>query len=182
MALWKGDTRCAMNPSAPYDARAIANFLLELGDERQLPLTQVTVLKLLYFSHGWYLAIKRVPLIVQEFEAWQYGPVVKVVRDAFKVFGSSPITARASKVDIRTNQSVTVTPNLAKDDARFVKSIFDAYHVYDAWALSDMTHEPGSPWDEIWNSSEPVGRLALRIKNEDIQSHFVRFPSRFRLS
>jgi uncharacterized phage-associated protein len=182
MIFWKSHTRCGMNPSAPYDARAIANFLLELGDERQLPLTQVTLLKLLYFSHGWYLALRNVPLIVQEFEAWEHGPVVKVVRDAFKGFKKAPITDRAKKLDIKINQSRIIIPDLAGDDSRLIKLIFDAYHVYGAWELSDMTHEPGSPWDEIWNSPEPVGRLALRIKNEDIQAHFDRLPRRFRLS
>jgi len=171
-----------MSSSAPYDARAVANLLLELADEKNLRLTQVAIIKLLYFAHGWYLVVYRKPLILQEFEAWQHGPVVKVVRDAFKTYESAPITGRATKLDIYTNQRTVVDSNVSFDDGRFIRSIFDAYHVYDAWELSDMTHEPGSPWDRIWNSSAPIGRLALRIKNEDIQAHFDRLPGRFRLS
>lgn len=171
-----------MSSHAPYDARAIANLLLDLAQVRNLPLTQVSILKLLYFAHGWYLATHCRPLILQEFEAWQYGPVVKVVRDAFKHYEAAPITEHATKLDILTCERTVVAPNLSADDAEFIRSIFDAYHVYDAWELSDMTHEPGSPWDRIWNSTTPIGRLALRIKNEDIQAHFDRLPRRFRLS
>ena len=133
-----------MSASAPYDARAVANLFLDLADARHLRLTQVSLLKLLYFAHGWYLASHSNPLIVQEFEALQYGPIVKVVWDEFKSFGAQPITSRASKLDIYSGRRTLVPPDLSPHDGRFVQSIFEAYHVYDAWQLSDMTHEPGS--------------------------------------
>lgn len=168
--------------NAPYDARAIANFLLDLADEKKSRLTQVSLLKLIYFAHGWFLSAKGSRLIQQDFEAWQYGPVVKVVRDEFKQFGGSIITARARKLDIYTGLKSVVSPSLAVEDAQFVRTIFDAYHVYDAWKLSEMTHEPGSPWDQIWNSEKPVGRMALRIRDEDIRAHFDSLSKRVRLS
>lgn len=171
-----------MSSRAPYDARAVANLLLDLARARSVPLTQISILKLLYFSHGWYLAAHRKPLISQEFEAWQHGPVVKVVRDAFKSYEAAPITGRATKLDIFTCERTEVVPNISPDDTIFIQSIFDAYRLYDAWQLSDMTHESGSPWDRIWNSKAPIGRLALRIRNEDIQAHFDRLPRRFLLS
>jgi uncharacterized phage-associated protein len=171
-----------MSSSSPYDARAVANLLLELAQVQRLPLTQVSILKLLYFAHGWYLAIHRRPLISQEFEAWKYGPVVKVVRDAFRNYEAAPIAERATKLDILTSARTVVAPDISSDDATFIRAIFDAYHLYDAWELSDMTHEPGSPWDQIWNSNGPIGRLALRIRNEDIQHYFDRLPRRFPIS
>lgn len=157
-------------------------MLLDIADARGVPLTQISLLKLLYFGHGWYLSRTGTPLIAQEFEAWELGPVVKVVRDEFQSFREKAITARASKLDIYSGRRSKVLPNLSPDDAEFVKAIFEAYHVYDAWQLSDMTHETGSPWDRLWNSSEPIGRLALRLRNEDIKAHFDGLPKRFRLS
>lgn len=171
-----------MTLQAPYDARAVANLLLDLADERKVQLTQVSLLKIMYFSHGWYLAMANVPLLLQDFEAWEYGPVVKVVRDEFRSFGKRPITARASKLDLLSNQRTSVAPELSPSDKTFIQNIFDAYHIYDTWQLSEMTHEIGSPWDQLWNSSEPVGRLALRIRNDDIKAHFERFPKRLRPS
>jgi uncharacterized phage-associated protein len=171
-----------MSLQPPYDARAIANLLLEFAEARNVRLTQIALLKLLYFAHGWYLARTGNPLISQEFEAWEYGPVVKVVRDEFKSFGNRPITARAAKLDIYSGKRIQVVPNLSQDDIQFVHSIFEIYHVFDAWQLSDMTHEPNSPWDRVWNPSEPIGRLALRICNEEIKVHFDGISKRVPLS
>jgi uncharacterized phage-associated protein len=174
----KGVENEAMSSLAPYDATAIANLLLDLADERNLKLTQMSLLKLLYFAHGWYLSSNNKPLLIQEFEAWQYGPVIKVVRDEFKDFESRSITRRATKLNILTNERLIVEPKLSSEDRLFVLSIFDFYQVYDAWQLSEMTHEPESPWDRIWNSESPIGRLALRIENDDIKAHFDGLPNR----
>jgi len=171
-----------MPSGAPYDARAVANLLLDLAEERGQRLTQVSLLKLIYFAHGWYLATYDRPLVTQDFEAWQYGPVVKVVRDEFKQFGKSAIAGRATKLNIRTGVRSFIAPDISDPDQNFMRSILQAYEGYDAWQLSDMTHEKGSPWDKLWNTSEPVGRLALRIRNEDIKAHFRGLPRRFLLS
>jgi len=158
--------------NAPYDSRIVANFLLDVALERKLALTQLVLYKILYFAHGWYLTSFRKPLISQEFEAWQFGPVVKVLRDQFGRFGEKPITTRAQKLNISTGRYVPLGSTLSPDDMLFVQNIFDSYHHYGAWKLSEMTHEAGSPWDALWNSPNPVGRLALRIKNEEIKAHF----------
>src|SRR5713226_2625981 len=121
-----------MTSCAPYDARAVANLLLDVADSRNLWLTQMSLLKIIYFAHGWYLSETGNSLIKQDFEAWEYGPVVKVVRDEFKTFGRSRITERASKLDIYSGKRSIVEPDLSPDDVRFVISTFDAYHVYDA--------------------------------------------------
>lgn len=158
---------------APYDGRLIANLVLDLGDRYDVPVTQMMLLKIIYFSHGWYLARTGLPFIRQQFEAWKYGPVVKVVRDSFKDFGARPITTRAQKLNIFTNEYEDFVEEVRDQDLEHVEAMFKAYSKYNAWALSDMTHEHGSPWDEVWNSSEPIGRLGMRILNEEIRSHFV---------
>lgn len=171
-----------MTEAAPYDARAVANFLLDLASDRGVSLTQMQILKILYFSQGWYLALYDRPLILHDFEAWQYGPVIKVVRDAFRSYGSAPIRSRAEKIILQTGEFQIVPPTLSQADRDFVGRVFEAYHVFDAWMLSGMTHEQGSPWDRLWNSETPIGRLALRIKNEEIRSHFIELRRRFPLS
>jgi uncharacterized phage-associated protein len=171
-----------MTAQAPYDSRAVANFLLDLTERRSLSLTQLALYKIIYFAHGWHLSSLETPLISQDFEAWKHGPVVKVLHDEFGRFGSRPITARAYKFDIFSRVRTQVEPHLAAVDKKFIASIFDAYHVYDAWKLSEMTHETGSPWDLLWNASEPTGRLGLRLRNNDIKAHFDRMSKRFNLS
>jgi len=136
----------------------------------------------MYFAHGWYLVKTEEPLVRQDFEAWEHGPVIKVIRDAFKKFGKTPITDRAYKLDIFSGEETVVESDLTDEDAAFVRSILDTYQVYHAWRLSEMTHEAGSPWDKIWNASEPIGRLGLRLTNAEIKAHFDKLPRRLRLS
>lgn len=159
--------------SAPYDGRLIANLVLDLGDRALVPVTQMMLLKIIYFSHGWYLARTGSPFIRQQFEAWKYGPVVKVVRDSFKDFGAMPITGRAKRLNIFTNEFEDIVEEVGAPDLAHIAAMFRTYSKYNAWALSDMTHEHGSPWDDVWNSAEPIGRLGMRIRDEDIRSHFV---------
>lgn len=168
--------------SAPYDARTVANKLLDLADRSSVGLTQVSLLKLIYFAHGWYLSTRDKPFIAQDFEAWKYGPVVKVVRDQFKEYGKNCIKSRAFRLDILTGELLEVSADMAENDKDFLLNIYRAYHVYDAWQLSKMTHEQGSPWDKVWNSPEPLGRVALRIPNRDIKAHFDGLSRRFPVS
>jgi uncharacterized phage-associated protein len=167
---------------APYDARAVANALLDLGDRYGSALTQMSLLKMLYFAHGWYLASFDQPLVVQNFEAWEYVPVIKVVRDSFSEFKDRRIDRRAYRFNLLKGNLEPLSERLSERDTDFVKNIFLQYRVYTAWELSDMTHEKGSPWDEIWNAPLPIGRIGLRLRNEDIKCYFARLPGRLSLS
>lgn len=167
---------------SPYDARSVANYILSLASERKIHITQIMLHKLLYFSQGWYLVTHVKPLIKQPFEAWRHGPVIKIIRDEFKDFGANEITRYATSIDIFTGKKSIVDHRLSLDDARFVEYILLAYHGFDAWKLSEMTHEPDSPWHRLWSTKEPTGRLALRLRNEDIAAHFARLSSQIRQS
>ncbi|MXO59751.1 DUF4065 domain-containing protein [Altererythrobacter salegens] len=81
----------------PYDAREVSNHIIKLAINSRLELTQMSLLKIVFFAHGWYLVSKGAPLIRQPVEAWEYWPVVKVVRDAFKEFGKKPINKFAER-------------------------------------------------------------------------------------
>jgi len=67
-----------------HDARAITNYFLDRAAQRGMAITIMTLLKVLYFAHAWYLAKKNAPLVGQPFEAWRHGPVNRVVYDQFK--------------------------------------------------------------------------------------------------
>lgn len=167
---------------APYDARAIANQLLDIAEGKSHDMTNMSLLKILYFAHGWYLVDKKQPLLKQNFQAWEFGPVIKVIYDNFKNYKKSPIQSRATKVDIYTGEILEVREIINPEDVVFIENIFIAYSGFSAWSLSEMTHEVGSPWDVLWNSSVPVGRLSMRLRNSDIQKHFETLPNRVSLA
>lgn len=58
---------------APYDPRALANFMLDEAERNGLALTNLASQKLLYFAHGMFLNETKRPLVKGFFEAWQYG-------------------------------------------------------------------------------------------------------------
>lgn len=168
--------------AAPYDARAIANLVLDKAEELGAEVTQLQLYKMVYFAHGWYLASERRRLVAQDFQAWGHGPVIRVLRDAFKVYGKKPIRGRAEKLDIYTGELVPLEPVSDTFDVNFIHKVVEFYHVYDGWELSEMTHEKGSPWDVVWNPKIPIGNLGLRIDEGLIEEHFAQLPKRFSLN
>src|SRR5689334_20980325 len=108
-----------------HDARAVTNFFLDRAERAQAPITIMTLLKVLYFSHAWYLAKYRRPLIAQPFEAWRHGPVNRVVYDQYKESGNEPITKRAVSFD---PELLAFKPTVYKFDLEleeFLSNIFD---------------------------------------------------------
>ncbi|MBA3519059.1 MAG: DUF4065 domain-containing protein [Rhizobiales bacterium] len=74
----------------------IANYFLDRADAGGQPISPLSLLKILYFAHAWHLAKSGEALVGQPFEAWQYGPVNRVVYSQIKQFGRSPIQGRLS--------------------------------------------------------------------------------------
>jgi uncharacterized phage-associated protein len=159
-----------------YDARAVANFFIDHAAARGHRMPLMTILKLIYFSHGWYLARQGTPLIKNDFEAWERGPVVKVVYDSFKedFKNAKPVNRKAEKFDPVTGEYSEVIYNFDRTLQLFLTSIYQRYGHIHALELSKITHEPGSPWDEIWNAPPGKVTLGMRISNERIRAYFAR--------
>jgi uncharacterized phage-associated protein len=156
-----------------YDARAIANFLLDYADRKEVKVTLLAVMKLIYYAHGWHLMKFGSPLINQEFEAWEHGPVVRVVWESFRGGGVRPITTRARRLEVLSNRQTVVCDAIGSEVEKFLGDVFDAYGQVHALELSYMTHRRGSPWDEVWNAPSKRVQLGMRISNESIQAWFA---------
>ena len=158
----------------PHDARDIANYFLDLADSRNVPITNMSLLKLIYFAHGWHLARFGRPLVKNHFEAWQHGPVVRAVYECFECNAGKPIRDRATRFDPLTASCTKAVYKLDLAEEDFLRQIFDAYAHLHAFRLSDLTPEPGSPWDELWNESGSSTSPGMRLTDESIRAHFMR--------
>ena len=70
----------------------LANFILSLDQSEEADITPMKLQKLLYFAHGYHLAVFGNPLIIgEDFEAWKDGPVVKGIYESFSSFGNKHI-------------------------------------------------------------------------------------------
>lgn len=91
--------------TAPYDPRSIANFYVQRSLREKRPIDHMKLQKLIYFSHGYYLAATGLnggepqPLIDEFFEVWPYGPVCPSVYESFKEYGKEPIVRPALGYD-----------------------------------------------------------------------------------
>ncbi len=75
-----------------YPALDIANTLISLAIINRRSLTQISILKLLYFMNGYYLVNNRIPLIKERFEACGFGPVLRnLYEDNLSIHGANPI-------------------------------------------------------------------------------------------
>lgn len=154
------------------DARVIANSLLDIADGRAIALSHMQVQKLVYLSHGWHYAACGIGLIRNDFEAWEHGPVVKALYGALRQYGNSKIDGRALWYDALQDKWQLATAELTQDAQDIVERVFNRYGTMSAFELSDLTHEPGSPWHDVWHSAAGIGNFGMRISEQLIRDYF----------
>ncbi|MCW2308811.1 Panacea domain-containing protein [Rhodobium gokarnense] len=142
-----------------YDARQIANwFLSRAKRDGQCP-SIMALLKLTYIAHGWNLEINNAPLFPNRIEAWQYGPVIPDVYNSFRPQGVTPFKPDSNYPDTIDDPT---TENL-------LEQIYNIYGTMTPFRLSEITHEPGGPWE----TATRLGGWYAPIPNELIQSHYI---------
>lgn len=143
----------------PYSAAKIANAFLDVARERGDELTPLKLLKLVYIAHGWAFPLLGGPLINEPAQAWQYGPVVPSLYHSVSQYRAGPITQRVPDFDPQA---------LSAQARQHVHNVYETYGRYSGVQLSNLTHLPGTPWDEAWNQR---GRNAM-IQNDRIAHHY----------
>lgn len=176
----------------PFSADAIANYFLDCATASQQSLTHMHVQKLVYFSHGWHLALADLPLINENIEAWKYGPVVRSLFGEFREFGKEPITRKARELEMgREHGKVTIrfwepTVDDEQPGADFNKDLTKAilaktWEIYGKLTpihLSNLTHQRGEPWQIVLETVKGEMPKGLHIPNQLIQDVFkAKLPS-----
>ena len=143
------------------DSIAVANRFLEFAEERGDALTPMQILKLVYIAHGWMLGLYGRPLISDEIQAWQYGPVIPRLYNAMRKFRSSPVKGPLLEGG---------SDALDSDEESIVRQVYEIYGSMSGPALSRLTHAKGTPWAMTY---EP-GVFGLGISNDIIEDHYAR--------
>jgi uncharacterized phage-associated protein len=146
------------------DSLSVANWFIDTAKAKGQEITAMKLQKLVYFAHGWHLALYNRALVSERVEAWRWGPVFRDIYDAAKVYGSDPIVSRLS--------SFNDCPLVPEDDSRIqlLQRIWGVYGKYSAAQLSKMTHEKGGPWDSTWEKDP--GRRNMDIEDDLIKNAF----------
>ena len=153
-----------------HDARAIANVLLKKAWNDYTSPTPLQIIKMVYFCQAWMLAIYNRPLILdsQPVEAWRYGPVIRDVYDALKIFGNRPIHKLIPKW--ATVPFTYYHASLDDEQSHIVNEVFGKYGRLSGTSLTALTHQPGTPWSQV---HEP-GRNKI-IHNEIMKDYYGKF-------
>lgn len=168
-----------MAQNAGFDTGAVANFLLDLADREGRAITPMKLQKLLYFAHGWHLALTEEPLLNEQIEAWKWGPVVPSIYHEFKEFGAGPIEdSRVCRIK-RAKGRVRLVPieigdsGISSSRAKAViRRVWKVFKRYTALQLSNMTHQPGTPWREVWDGMGPQKKMGKDIPDDTIRDYF----------
>ena len=148
-----------------YSPAEIANEFLTRRASATWP-QQMYLQKLVYISNGWNLVINGDGLIAERPQAWDNGPVYVSLWRHVKDWGyRGPNCELASPFN---NQ--VLRANLSPVETSVIDHVWSRYGNYTASQLSDMTHEPETPWTKAYINR---GRNS-ELSDIDIRDHYTK--------
>lgn len=126
-----------------HTALQVASKMIELGSKKSPPqqYTPMQLLKLVYISHGWMLALFNRPLVMEKVEAWKYGPVIPELYESVKHYKASPV----KELIVHTND------DFDPQELGVLQYVINAYGHIDGITLSQITHAPNTPWSMTYD-------------------------------
>lgn len=130
----------------------LCNNILLRGMNNNEKITPMKLQKLMYFVCRDYTKRFNSSPISEQFEVWQYGPVLPSVYSEFKSFGANPITEFAR--DAQGN-AFMVSERDNPDLAQIIDSVWAKYHSKSGIQLSQITHQSNSGWYRAYVENRP---------------------------
>lgn len=135
----------APQPVHAFKPTWVANTFLNRGQNEGVPIDPLKIQKLVYYMHGWHLAVTGNPAIGEDFEAWPNGPVVSSLYHLFKHFRWRSIDELARDIDPSTGQNVPLIMNVAmRQFYEIFEQVWVRYRGFSGVELSEMTHAEGN--------------------------------------
>jgi uncharacterized phage-associated protein len=162
LGVWR---RNRMDDLPPYDARIIANEVVDLAREFKVELTHLSLQKIVYFLHEAYLRESGVALCSGYFEAWKHGPVHPQIWSSFKAAGRAPIRHHAYGLSIDTGLPKNL-PRVSNSEVRlYLASEGSRLLRIPAPRLVGLSHAREGPWDVATRDSRGQREYGARISN-----------------
>ena len=132
-----------------------AAFLVGYACDNKQNISNLQLQKMLFFAQVDYMrAHNCAKLFDDDIHAWQYGPVVPYVYNAYSRYGGSPILSIESPSQ---DDLVSITSFLKSHDAsdsdrkQSLTRVFAKWVNKPAWSLVAESHEEGKAWDLVYN-------------------------------
>jgi uncharacterized phage-associated protein len=137
-------------------------------DEDVLDVDPLKIQKLVYFLHGWHLAVTGHPAVGERFEAWPHGPVLSSLYHQFKQHRCYTISTFAKDIDpITGNETELCVSPKQREFFGVFDRVWERYKNFSGQELSDMTHQPSTPWTYARKNGMQY------ISDQMIQEHFL---------
>ena len=144
-----------------YIASTIAGYFIEKSNKEQQQLSVLQLIKLVYISHGWNLALYDTPLISDRIEAWKYGPAIPSLHGLFNGLGFA-------KDDV-VSSTVGEVSCIREEHLKLLNKVYVKYGQITGEKLSDLMHEEDTPWYAVWDNEKGRNKP---IENEDTKLYY----------
>ena len=161
-----------------YKAVDLAKTFANFGVKEGKPVTQMQLQKMVYFANGLWLARTNgeESLIRENFEAWDFGPVVPSIYKEFKQFGANAIKPETN-IYALIGKELDLSPikhYSKKEHENLIKNVWQYLKDISGIALSNWTHQENSAWSKAYYN---YGRNRILDRNQ-IAEEFRNFLTR----
>jgi uncharacterized phage-associated protein len=115
---------------------------------------------MVYIAQGINLAINDAKLYAEDTRAWNFGPVVPELYKKLQKYGNGTVKEKIN----------SVSSVLDDKDKKLVEFMYNNYKQYSGWQLSELTHQPNTPWSKTWE----YNKYGV-IPADDICEHYKNF-------
>lgn len=152
-----------------YNVMDVARYVINYSNDRGISISNLKLQKLLYFIQAYYLGVKKGDACFREdFQAWNFGPVIPEVYREYKNYGSSNIS-RINKY-FKTTKNILDTKLVPYDDSvicdedkQDINAVVEGFANYSATDLVNITHNQ-DPWlnSYIPGCNVPISKNAIK--------------------
>ena len=119
----------------------IADYFIALSNERQSPITNLKLQKLVYYAQAWHMTLVGRELIAEDFQAWVHGPVIPALYNDYREYGWKPLM----RDDLTPYAFDKIKEQLPEDTLKLLEDVRYEYFGLDAFELEKLTHNE-DPW------------------------------------
>lgn len=136
-----------------YNVLDFSDTIIYIAHELNMPITNLQLEKCLYYIQGYYMKSFGYTAFDEQFECWEYGPVIRKVWKVFSYYSEWPLPNREEKI------------KLSKEEKDLIISVLKEKLSINVWKLVENTHNE-LPWKIAYENKNDF------ISNKDMETFF----------
>lgn len=129
-----------MREQGMYTGLYLAKYIINKCTNDGYPVSNLQLQKILFNLQKYFIVNRHKRLIIDDFEAWPYGPVLRNVYIEYCSYGSMAINQYYSNIRIISSVQSIIDP------------IINRLRIKSPWDLVEDTHCKGGAWDTVYKN------------------------------